>query len=214
MVNSKKNPLKRTPSGPPQTRNKVAPKKRGKLTVIAGPMFSGKTTKLLTLFSVLSNLGFNIMCFKSEARKISGMGHTKSHDERPLPVIYVSMDEPEKILQYVGKDGIQKVIVDAAHFFPKDRFITVVETLLVQGVDVYVNGVIYDYRKHEFGATRALMKKADECIEQYSICVRCGAKAPYTERISGGTAQSIGTTGMKKAEYIAVCATCHRVYQG
>lgn len=189
-------------------------KKRGNLTVIAGPMFSGKTTKLLTLFSVLSNLGNNIMCFKSEARKISGMGHTKSHDERPLPVIYVSMDEPEKILQYVGRDGIQKVIIDAVHFFPRNQLLNVVNQLLLQGIDVYVNGLIYDYRKHEFGATKMLMEQAYQTILQYSICVRCGGRADHTERISGGTAQSIGTTGMKKAEYIAVCATCHRVYQG
>lgn len=188
--------------------------KKGKLTVIAGPMFAGKTTKLLTLFSVLSNLGYNIMCFKSEARKISGMGHTKSHDERPLPVIYVSMDEAEKILQYVGKDGIQKVIIDAVHFFPKTPLLRVVNTLLTQGIDVYVNGLIYDYRKQEFGATKMLMDQADETILQYSICVRCGGKADHTERISGGTAQSIGTTGMKKAEYITVCSLHHRIYEG
>jgi len=197
-------------------------KKRGKLTVIAGPMFAGKTTKLLTLFSVLSNLGYSILCFKAEAKKVNGMGHTKSHDERPLPVIYVSMDQPEKILQYacpeqgrrVGKDGIQKVIIDAVHFFPKDRILKIVRTLLAQGIDVYVNGVIFDYRKQEFGATRALMNIADDCLELFSICVRCGSKAAYTERVSGGTEQSIGTTGAKRAEYIAVCATCHRVYKG
>lgn len=188
--------------------------KKGKLTVIAGPMFAGKTTKLLTLFSVLSNLGYSILCFKAEAKKVNGMGHTKSHDERPLPVIYVSMDQPEKILQYVGKDGIQKVIIDAVHFFPKDRVLKIIRTLLAQGIDVYVNGVIFDYRKQEFGATRALMNIADECLELFSICVRCGSKAPYTERISGGTEQAIATTGTKRAEYIAVCAKCHRLYKG
>ena len=187
---------------------------RGKLTVIAGPMFAGKTTKLLTLFSVLSKLGFSLMCFKAEARKINGMGHTKSHDERPLPVIYVSMDQPEKILQYVGRDGIQKVIIDAVHFFPKSKLLKVIESLLKQGIDVYVNGVIYDYRKQEFGATRALQKMADESMELFSVCVRCAGKAEHNERISGGIAQMIGTTGEKKAVYIPVCSKCHRVYQG
>ncbi len=186
---------------------------KGKLTVIAGPMFAGKTTKLLTLFSVLSNLDYSVLCFKAEAKKVNGMGHTKSHDERPLPVIYVSMDQPEKILQYVGKDGIQKVIIDAVHFFPKERILKIVHSLLAQRIDVYVNGVIFDYRKQEFGATRALMNIADECLELFSICVRCGSKAPYTERISGGTQQAVGTTGAKRAEYIAVCETCHRVYK-
>lgn len=190
------------------------PSKKGKLTVIAGPMFAGKTTKLLTLFSVLSNLGYSILVFKAEAKKVNGMGHTRSHDERPLPVIYVSMDQPEKILQYVGHDGIQKVIIDAVHFFPKDTFIAVVKKLLAQGIDVYVNGLIYNYRKEEYGPTKTLMGMADECIEQYSICVKCGAKAPHTERIAGSTEISIGTTGREKAQYVAVCSSCHKIYQG
>lgn len=187
---------------------------KGKLTVIAGPMFSGKTTKLLTLFSVLSHLDYSVLVFKAEAKSNGGMGHTRSHDERPLPVIYIGMNEPEKILQYVGKDGIQKVIIDAVHFFPKNTFIAVVKKLLAQGIDVYVNGLIYNYRKEEYGPTKTLMKLADECIEQYSICVKCGGKAAHTERIAGSTEVSIGTTGKTTAKYIAVCSSCHKIYKG
>lgn len=189
-------------------------KAQGKLTVIAGPMFAGKTTKLLTLFSVLSELGYSILCFKSESRSNGGMGHTRSHDERPLPVIYIGADQPEEILRYVGKGGIQKVIIDAIHFFPKNRFIVVVKKLLVQGTDVYVNGLIYDYRKQEYGATKTLMNVADECIELFSICVKCGSKAEHTERVSGGTQRSIGTIGTVRADYIPVCFSCHKVYKG
>ena len=187
---------------------------RGKLPVIAGPMFAGKTTKLLTLFSVLSNLNYSILVFKAEAKSNGGMGHTRSHDERPLPVIYIGMNEPEKILQYVGRDGIQKVIIDAVHFFPKDKFLPVVKKLLEQGIDVYVNGLIYNYRKEEYGPTKALMKLADECIEQYSICVKCGGKAAHTERVAGSTEISIGTTGREKAQYVAVCSLHHHMYKG
>lgn len=198
----------------------AAPKKgkpaslAGGLTVIAGPMFAGKTTKLLTLFSVLSNLNFSVLCFKAEAVSNGGMGHTKSHDERSLPVIYIDLNAPEKILEYVGKQGIKKVIIDNINFFPKDRFIIVVKKLLTQGIDVYVNGLIYDYRKKEYGATKTLMKMADECIEQFSICVKCGGKAAHTERIAGTTQLSVGTTGKVTAKYIAVCSSCHKIYKG
>lgn len=205
----------RTPK-PPQTaaRHKKRFPQKGKLTVIAGPMFAGKTTKLLTLFSVLSNLGFSVLCFKAEATSNGGMGHTKSHDEQPLPVIYIDMNKPKKILDYVGTQGIKKVIVDNMNFFPKKEFIGVVKNLLHQGIDTYVNGLIYDYRKKEYGATKTLMQIADECIEQFSICVRCGGKAAHTERVAGGTDQSIGTNGKIIAKYIAVCATCHKIYKG
>lgn len=198
----------------PKVKGKLFVKTQGKLTVMAGPMFAGKTTKLLTLFSVLSKLGNNILCFKAEARKVSGMGHTKSHDERPLPVIYVSMDQPEKILQYVGEDSINKVIIDAVHFFAKDKIVKIVNKLLGQGIDVYVNGLLFDYRKHPFDSTTQFMKLADEQLELFSICVRCGSKAAHTERISGGTHQLIGTTGTNKASYIPVCSNCHKVYTG
>lgn len=216
MVRNKKLAEHARNTGKPfhKTQDKPLGKTRGKLTVIAGPMFAGKTTKLLTLFSVLSNLGQSILVFKAEAKSNGGMGHTRSHDERPLPVIYIGMDQPEKILQYVGGDGIQKVIIDAVHFFPKDRFIAVTRKLVTQGIDVYVNGLIYNYRREEYGPTKTLMGLADECIEQYSICVKCGGKAAHTERIAGGTEISIGTTGHEKAQYIAVCSSCHEVYKG
>lgn len=192
----------------------ILKKKRGKLTVIAGPMFAGKTTKLLTLFSVLSKLDYSILCFKAEAKSNGGMGHTQSHDDRSLSVIYIDMNKPEKILQYVGKQGIQKVIIDAIHFFPKDQFIKVVQKLLNQHIDVYVNGLIFDYRKQVYGATKELMRKANECIEQFSICVKCGGKAEHTERIAGGTELSVGTTGKVLARYIPVCSSCHEIYKG
>lgn len=187
---------------------------KGRLTLIAGPMFAGKTTKLLTIFSVLSNLGYSILCFKAEAKSNGGMGHTRSHDERLLPVIYIDMNKPVRILEYVGKDGIQKVIIDAVQFFAKKPFLMVVKKLLAMGIDVYCDGLIYDYKKREFGATKALMDIADECLVQYSICVRCAHRAEHTERIAGGTEQSIGTTGKIKAMYIPVCASCHKIYSG
>ncbi|KKW11556.1 MAG: Thymidine kinase [Candidatus Gottesmanbacteria bacterium GW2011_GWB1_49_7] len=195
-------------------KKRVRKNHKGKLTVIAGPMFSGKTTKLLTLFSVLSNLGYSTLCFKAEAVSNGGMGHTKSHDERSLPVIYIDMNKPKKILNYVGKQGIKKVIVDNINFFPKKEFIGIVKNLLHQGIDVYVNGLIYDYRKKEYGATKILMKMADETIELFAICVKCGGKADHTERIAGGTEQSVGTTGKVVAKYVAVCACCHKLYTG
>jgi len=194
--------------------NKKKKIEHGKLTVIAGPMFAGKTTKLLTIFSILSNLGYSILCFKAEAKSNGGMGHTRSHDERPLPVIYIDMNKPQRILEYVGRDGIQKVIIDSVQFFEKKPFLVVVKKLLAMGIDVYCDGLIYDYKKREFGGTKALMKIADESIIQYSICVRCAHRAEHTERVSGGTEQAIGTTGKVKATYIAVCSSCHKIYSG
>lgn len=185
--------------------------KKGKLTVIAGPMFAGKTTKLLAIYDILTKLGYGVLCFKSEVDGDGGIGHTNSHDERPLPVIFINPKHPEKILRHVSEDGVKKIIIDAVHFFPKPEIKKVINKLMTWGVDVYVNGLIYDYRKKEFGATKNLLARADEKYILYSVCVKCGAKASNTERIKGGTKQQISS---KKARYIASCNSCHRIYRG
>jgi len=149
-------------------------KKKGKLSVIAGPMFSGKTTKILSLYQILTNLGYPVLCFKAEVAGKGGIGHTNSHDERSLPVIFIDPDSPIKILKYISEEKV-KVIIDNINFFPKAKIKKVITKLLALGVDVYATGLFYDYLKKPFGATFDLFKKADEKIELFAICVRCGS---------------------------------------
>jgi thymidine kinase len=188
----------------------MAKKKKGRLTVIAGPMFSGKTTKALTLFRVLTRLGYPVLCFKAEVAGTGGLGHTNSHDERTLPVIFIDPSHPERILKYVFTDKM-KVIIDNINFFPKNKAKKLISELLNQGVDVCATGLIYDYTKKPFGATLDLFKKADEKIELFAICVKCGGRADQTERVSGRTGKVVST---QEAEYVPVCASCHKVYRG
>ncbi len=185
-------------------------KKKGKLTVIAGPMFSGKTNKALTLFRVLTRLGHPVLCFKAEVAGSGGLGHTNTHDERALPVIFIDPDQPERILKYVFTDKM-KVIIDNVNFFSKDKAKKMVSQLLKKGIDVYATGLLYDYTKKPFGATLDLFKKADEKIELFAICVKCGSRADHTERVSGKTGKIVST---QEADYVSVCAKCHKVYRG
>ncbi len=185
-------------------------RRKGRLTVIAGPMFSGKTTKLLAIYYVLQKLKRATMCFKADLDAFGGIGHANSHDDRRLPVIFIKPSHPERILKYVNKKEVQAVIIDETNFFPKKRMLKTVKKLLSWGIDVYANGLLYDYRRKEFGATLELFKIADQKIKLYAVCMRCGMKAEHTERISGGIKQKISDN---KAEYIASCAKCHLIYK-
>jgi len=187
-------------------------KKKGKLTVIAGPMFAGKTTKLLAIYKVLTKLDHSVLCMKAEVDGNGGIGHTNSHDERSLPVIFINPKRSSEVLRYFKKDGgVKKVVIDAVHFFPSTRFKKVVKKLLDWNVDVYLNGLLYDYRRKQYGATFDLYAMADEKIKLFSICEKCGSKAPHTERIAGGLKQSLSS---KKSKYIPSCSRCHVVYKG
>lgn len=173
-------------------------------------MFAGKTTKILAIYDVLTKLGYPVLCFKAEVDGSGGIGHTSSHDERPLPVIFVNPNTPGRILRHLGRDGVKKVILDAIHFFPKKEIEKIVRELLRRGVDVYATGLLYDFRRQPFGATLSLFKRADEKIELFAICVRCGAKASHTERLVGGAGQIVSS---RQAEYIPVCRAHHRIYK-
>lgn len=186
-------------------------RKRGRLTVIGGPMFAGKTTKMLAIYNVLTKLGFSVLCFKSEVDASGGIGQTNSHDQRALPVIFINPNNPEKMLRHLKGGTVKKVMIDAVNFFPKSKIKRVIDKLLSWGIDVYVNGLLYDYRRKEFGGTLELLRKADEKIRLYAVCVKCGGKAAHTERVKGGLKQKIST---KKAEYIPVCSRCHQVFKG
>jgi len=180
--------------------------------VIAGPMFAGKTSKLITLYRVFTKNGFKVLCFKAEGAEVKNRrGKTNSHDERNLPVIFIENKKPQPILNIVKKENPDKTLIDSVQFFPDSPTKKVVFKLLEQGVDVVLNGLLYDYNRKYFRLMHELFDLADERMELFAICERCGARAKYTERISGGTKRLEATT---KAKYIAVCGRHHRIFKG
>lgn len=185
---------------------------RGRLTVIAGPMFAGKTTKLITLYRIFKSNGSKVLCFKAEGAGVKNRkGKTNSHDERPLPVIFIEKNKPEGILVEVKEAKADKILVDSVQFFPEKKMKIIVDQLLGNGVDVVANGLLYDYKRKYFRLMHELFDLADERIELFAVCEKCGGRAKHTERIAGGTKQLEAT---ETAKYIATCSSCHKVYRG
>ncbi|OGK13276.1 hypothetical protein A3C98_02005 [Candidatus Roizmanbacteria bacterium RIFCSPHIGHO2_02_FULL_37_15] len=186
--------------------------KKGHLTVIAGPMFAGKTTKLITLYRVFKKLGYKVLCFKAEGAVVENRnGKTDSHDLRSLQVTFIENKKPQTILKFIKKEKPDKVLIDSTQFFPDAPTKRVVFKLLNQGIDVVVNGLLYDYKRKYFRLMHELFDLADERMELFAICERCGARAKNTERIAGSTKRLEATS---KAKYIASCSRCHRIYKG
>ena len=187
-------------------------KQKGRLTVIAGPMFAGKTTKLITLYRVFKQTGNKVLCFKAEGGEVKNfIGSTDSHDARSLKVAFVDKKKPESILQVVKRKRAKKILIDAIHFFPEKKTKKVLDELLRNGIDVVVNGLFYDYKKRRFPLVHDLFNLADERTELFSVCEKCGAKAKHTEKVAGGKSTLEST---QTAQYIPVCSACHKIYKG
>ena len=159
---------------------------KGKLTVIAGPMFSGKTGKLVAIIDVLSRMGKQVLTVKPSIDKLySDASQIQSHDNRRSDALLVDGQSPQEIIDTIKNKNIDTVILDEVQFFHKIKTKKLIQMLRKSGIDIIAAGLLYDYRRKPFGITPDLMGLADERLELFAICQKCGGLARHTERTSG-----------------------------
>jgi len=185
-------------------------KGKGKLTVVAGPMFSGKTSKLVAMVDVFTRMGHTVLTVKPRIdNRYGGKKEIHSHDHRISKAIVVNGETPEVILKKILETGADKVIFDEVQFFDKEKIKTVIAQLIKKGIHVIGAGLLYDYMRKPFGVTPELMGLADERLELVAICQKCGSLARHSERTRGTKGQIL----VGASEYIAVCEHCHKIYK-
>jgi len=193
-------------------KNKSSRKARkGLLTVVAGPMFSGKTSKLVAMVEVFSSMGHKVLTVKPKIdNRYGAKREIHSHDNKKTPAIVVDGEKPQIIIEKILATGADKVIFDEVQFFDKKKVLKVIDTLRGLGIHVIAAGLLYDYQRKPFGGTPDLLGLADERLELFAICQKCGNLARHTQRLRGGKGQIVvGAADM----YIASCEKCHRIYK-
>lgn len=185
--------------------------KKGRLTVIAGPMFSGKTSKLVAMEDVFTRMGHKVLIVKPKLDdRFGGKDEIHTHDHKRADAILVNGDTPEEIIQKILDTGADKVIFDEVQFFDKEKVMAVIQILKKKGYHVIAAGLLYDYQRKPFGATADLLGLADERLELFSVCQKCGSLARHSQRLRGGKGQiDVGAAD----KYIAVCESCHKIYK-
>ncbi len=185
--------------------------RKGKLTVVAGPMFSGKTSKLVAMVEVFTRMGHTVLTVKPKLdNRYGGNDEIHSHDHKKTPAIVVDGEAPEIIIDKILETGADKVIFDEVQFFEKEKVMHVIDVLRKKGIHVIAAGLLYDYQRKPFGSTPDLVGLADERLELFAICQKCGSLARHTERKKGGRGQIVvGAADM----YIASCEKCHKIYK-
>ncbi|OGG31331.1 hypothetical protein A3A63_00670 [Candidatus Gottesmanbacteria bacterium RIFCSPLOWO2_01_FULL_46_9] len=184
---------------------------KGRLTVIAGPMFSGKTGKLVAMVDVFTRMGHTVLTVKPKLdNRYGAKNEIHSHDHRSTKAIVVDGESKESIVEKIAASGADKVIFDEVQFFDRKKVMNVIEVLRNKGIHVIAAGLLYDYQRKPFGSTPDLMGLADERLELFAICQKCGGLARHTERVGGGKGQIVvGASNM----YIASCEKCHKIYK-
>ena len=160
----------------------------GKLEVICGSMFSGKTEELMRRLKRAEYAKLGVLTIKHDIDKRYNKAPSciVSHEgkERFAFTINNESDSFEKIIQMANTD-IDIIGIDEGHFF-KNAMVDVIRQLIFFGKRIIVAGLELDFRGEPFGIMPALLALADEVTKLKAVCVQCGRDAHHTQRIVNG----------------------------
>lgn len=186
---------------------KLHDRSSGRIEVIAGGMFSGKSEELVRRLVRAQIARQQIQVFKPIT------------DSRHPPEVLITRDARQLEAQSVPDSAslrraiaseVEVVGVDEAQFFDSG-LVDLVTELADQGVRVIVAGLDQDYLRRPFGPMPAIMALAEFVDKTHAVCVRCGQAAHYSQRIAGGADQVL--VGDVEA-YEARCRKCYEPYEG
>lgn len=176
--------------------------RRGRIEVICGSMFSGKTEELIRRLKRASFAKQRVEIFKPSIDTRYSEEKVVSHDSNSIQSTPV--DSSSSILLFTSE--IDVVGIDEAQFFD-EGLVNVCNELANNGVRVIIAGLDMDYKGIPFGPIPALCAIADEVTKVHAICVRCGDLAYISHRtIANDKRVLLG----EKTEYEPLCRRCYQ----
>ncbi len=188
----------------------------GKLEVITGCMFSGKTEELIRRLERVRIARKVIVLFKptidnrySERAVVTHYG--REFSAHLLPPGEESFSALERI---VGRDAIDAATViafDEGNFF-SGKLPALCEDLVARGKRVIVAGLDLTFAGEPFGPMPALMALADDVDKLHAVCVKCGGEATRSQRLIDGKPAPASDAVIKVGGtefYEARCRSCY-----
>ncbi|MFB6318055.1 thymidine kinase [Saccharicrinis sp. FJH54] len=153
--------------------------KTGNIEVICGSMFSGKTEELMRRIKRAEFARQSVIIFKPSVDKRYSETKVVSHDMKAVPCI--SLTKAEHILEESA--AVDVVCIDEAQFFDSE-LIDICQKLANRGKRVIVAGLDMDFKGEPFGSIPGLLAVADHVTKLHAICVKCGALAQFSHRLT------------------------------
>lgn len=142
----------------------------GDLTVIAGPMFSGKTSQLLHFYEMYEIGNKQTILFKPKKDNRYSNNDVVTHSGKSIESVVV--DKSKDIYNHI-KDETDAIFLDEIHFFD-DYLVDVSKDILDKGKDVFASGLDMSFKRNPFYNTANLMAMANEVIKTKAVCSYCG----------------------------------------
>jgi thymidine kinase len=183
------------------TSRKLGDQVSGRIEVIAGGMFSGKSEELVRRLRRAVIARQQVQTFKPLVDTRHPAEVLVTRDNRRLDAVTVA---DSAALREALRSGTQVVGIDEAQFFDLG-LIDLATELADRGLRVIVAGLDQDYLRRPFGPMPGILALAEHVDKVHAICVRCGGTAHYSQRIAGSDEQvQVGDT----EHYEARCRDC------
>ena len=176
-------------------------RRRGRIEVICGSMFSGKTEELIRRLKRAKFARQRVEIYKPAIDTRYSDAEVVSHDA--TSIASTPIDSSASILLFTSE--IDVVGIDEAQFFD-EGLVDVCNELANNGVRVIIAGLDMDFRGKPFGPMPNLCAIADEVSKVHAICVKCGQLASFSHRTVKNDKQvMLGET----AESEPLCRVCY-----
>ena len=174
----------------------------GRIEVVCGSMFSGKTEELIRRMKRAKFAKQKVEIFKPSLDTRYSDVDVVSHDQHSIPSTPIDSSSTIALLS----SDIDVVGIDEAQFLD-DGVVDVCNDLANRGVRVIVAGLDMDFQGKPFGPMPALCAIADEVTKVHAICVKCGALAYVSHRlVKNDRRVMLG----EAQEYEPLCRACYQ----
>jgi thymidine kinase len=182
----------------------------GYLELIIGPMFSGKTSRLVEIYKQCQfcNISVVVINYNIDNRYDDELLIT--HDKVKIPCV-----KTEKLTDVWANDVLfedkfniktcEVILINEGQFF--EDLLEVVIDMLQKGKKIYVCGLDGDFERKKFGSILDLIPICDKVHKLSSLCSICkdGTHGIFSLRLTQQKEQTV----IGSDNYIPVCRKCY-----
>jgi thymidine kinase len=176
----------------------------GYLTLILGPMFSGKSTKLIQYINKYKTLNKKMLIIKpSIDNRYTTTANICTHDMQTQNCICIGHYELNSIFNLDTYTESNIIIIEEGQFF--DNLFENINKMLTDKKTIYISALNGDSNRELFGEIYKLIPICDNFEFLQALCLDCsdGTPAIFSKRLNTNNLNKILVAGA--TEYKAVC---------
>jgi len=174
--------------------------KSGDLEIFTGPMFSGKSSKIIELYNQYTFCNIPVIVINHSCDNRYNSPMLTSHDKIMIPCI-----QTERLLDIENNIEVDIILINEAQFFGDLYQFTII--MLEKNKTIYISGLDGDFKRQKFGDILDLIPICDKITKFHSLCSLCknGNPGIFSLRLTEEKQQTL--IGINN--YIPVCRNCY-----